>query len=941
MNLSMRKFVFSLLATTALTNVAYAQTATTTQPSTGTTAQPTTTAPAATATTPATTTPATPVAAQPAPTAAATAAPAKKAQPAPAAASAAPAAKAVDFGSVTAAAPPPPPPSVALTQPGLTASPTDFAEANDRARAQRSATTATGGVSGAAQVASSIGAPGISVTPGGVTGQDIGGGYMIAEEAKKTRSTVTRDAIDKQSPTANPYQAINLLPGVIQSSPDNTGLNGGNIRMRGFNSDHIGMTVEGAPVNDSGSYALFPQEYTDGGNIAQISIAQGTPELDSPHIGATGGVINLYMRDPSKEAGGLVETSLGSNNLKRVFARVESGQVGAVRAFISYSRLTKDNWAGPGGDDRTHIDFKTVWDISKGNTVRFSAIYNEAVNTFYRNPTLAQFNNPNYKPGYLDTLPSTFFNKTSPIDQSANSAFDYYKYRINPFKNLILSAPSNFTLSNNLRFDTIPYFWYGFGSGGGTATVADSGMFSGNVKINGVNYGGTSALTDRTLYYNPSITETYRPGIINKFTYSLGDHKIVAGHWFEYASHKQTAPYVALNADGSVQDPFATDNHFSLPSTATCTITTKQGSGSGQNAGTVVACPTGDLQRRDQLTKTMTNMLFVGDTWKATDRLTFDYGVKYSIVNRTAENKLPDANPASKTLDEQIALPVLGASYKLNSENQVFGSLGTSYRSAPNFALLAAYSATNGAYTPAKDLEPETGRKVEVGHRYQGSIFATSISAFYGQYENFQQSTSVVDTTTGSNSSFTQTLNIGGLRNYGVNAEVGMRPVNYFRPYVSAELLKTEMLDNGILAATTTAGVNDYLRTQGNQLPGAPNYSLGIGIDFDTGHFFSNLSYKFIGPQYASYMNDEEIRAHGRIDASVGYRFGDVGYLKKPEIKLSIFNLLDERQLTGVNGITGNAQTTTGVNGRTISGSAPTYYMGQGLSGLFTFKTGF
>ncbi|RTL61594.1 MAG: Plug domain-containing protein, partial [Hyphomicrobiales bacterium] len=97
---------------------------------------------------------------------------------------------------------------------------------------------------------------------------------MINEEAKKTRSTVTRDAIDKLSPTANPYQMVNLLPGVVASSTDNTGLNGGNIRIRGFNSDHLGLTIEGMPVNDSGNYALFPQEYVDGPNISHISIAQ-------------------------------------------------------------------------------------------------------------------------------------------------------------------------------------------------------------------------------------------------------------------------------------------------------------------------------------------------------------------------------------------------------------------------------------------------------------------------------------------------------------------------------------------------------------------------------------------------------------------------------------------------------------------------------------------
>jgi hypothetical protein len=60
------------------------------------------------------------------------------------------------------------------SQAGLTSSPTDFGRVD---------------ISGA-------GGNGLTPPTGdGVNGQDLGGGYMIPEEATKTRSTVTRDAI--------------------------------------------------------------------------------------------------------------------------------------------------------------------------------------------------------------------------------------------------------------------------------------------------------------------------------------------------------------------------------------------------------------------------------------------------------------------------------------------------------------------------------------------------------------------------------------------------------------------------------------------------------------------------------------------------------------------------------------------------------------------------
>ncbi|MBT3070712.1 TonB-dependent receptor [Rhodomicrobium sp. Az07] len=684
-------------------------------------------------------------------------------------------------------------PTVALAQPGLTASPTDYG-----ALLQTTASaTAPGGTGTSTEV---------KVTPGGVTRQDIGGGYMILEQATKTRSTVTRDAIDKQSPTSNPYQMINLLPGVIQSSSDNTGLNGGNIRLRGFNSDHVGMTIEGMPVNDSGNYALYPQEYVDSENIQQISIAQGSPDLDSPHVGSAGGVINIYMRDPSKDAGAYASFSAGSDALLRTFTRIESGEINGVSAYVSYSKLSKDHWIGPGSDDREHIDFKAKWELSPGNTIRFAAIYNDALNNFYRNPTKAQSGQPYSAWGY----------KTSP-GVAPGFVSNYYGYAMNPFKNLILSAPSNFTLSSNLKFDTIPYYWYGYGSGGGTQTISETtGLPSfapwGNINVTGdINGGGT---TDNIRFYNPSITETHRPGVINKFTYDYGNHQIVAGHWFEYAMHHQWGPYARLNANGTVSDYFADAGGISV-SDITGAACTNLVTGLG------TTCPNGQIQKRNWQTDTMTNMVFLGDTWKATEKLTVMYGVKQVWVDRTVDNRLPGG--VEQSLYDTATLPTAGVRYKIDKDNTVFANFATSFRSPPNYTLTPA-----GNYILNSTVPMEEGKSFEIGHRYQGTTFATSVTAFYGTFQNYQVSTNIYDV---NGASQQVTVNAGDVINYGINAELGLRPIYNLRPYISAELIRTEMLDNSLEAYGTKNGskVNDYLRTSGKQLPGAPNYSFGFG----------------------------------------------------------------------------------------------------------------
>ena len=388
-----------------------------------------------------------------------------------------------------------------------------------------------------------------------------------------------------------------------------------------------------------------------------------------------------------------------------------------------------------------------------------------------------------------------------------------------------------------------------------------------------------------------------------------------------------------MTGDGNVQDPYAEKSNFALPSTAVCTINL------GANKGKVVPCPGGPYQRRDQTTDTTTNALFIGDSWKATKNLTFDFGVKQIFIHRAVENGLPYADPGSNTLNDTATLPTAGVSYQLDQDNKVFASFGTTFRSAPNFTLASSYSVTSGALTPPNAPKPEEGKVYEVGHRYQGSLFATSISGFLGRYENYQQSTSIIDSKSGTTSLINETLNLGGVMNYGVDAEIGTRPIYNFRPYVSGELLHTELLDN--LRTDTSKGTTDFLRTKGKQLPGAPEYQFGIGLDYDDGHIFANTAYKYLGTQYSTLVNDERINGYGRVDASIGYRFSDVGFLKQPEIRLQLFNILNDRFLTGVSGVQNNAKAQVGVNGGTIAGSTPTYFQGQDFSGLVTFKAGF
>jgi len=131
-----------------------------------------------------------------------------------------------------------------------------------------------------AQQATDVGKINVEGQPGGTDS-----GLITQEESPKARSAVNRAYLDKLNPSANAFQAIDLLPGVNTFSSDATGLFGGGIRVRGFAGDQMGLTINGAPVNDSGNFAVYPQEYTDSENLCEVFVTQGSTDTDAPHVG--------------------------------------------------------------------------------------------------------------------------------------------------------------------------------------------------------------------------------------------------------------------------------------------------------------------------------------------------------------------------------------------------------------------------------------------------------------------------------------------------------------------------------------------------------------------------------------------------------------------------------------------------------------------------------
>src|SRR5881398_344809 len=197
-----------------------------------------------------------------------------------------------------------------------------------------------------------------------ITGKKTGMGLMVTEDAPKARSTITAAELERQRPTGNAYQALELLPSVNSYNYDATGLFGGGLTLRGFNSDQIGATINGVPVNDSGSFSVFPQEYVDQENTCSEFVTQGSTDVDSPQVGASGGNFGIITCNPEDKQRIRYMQSFGQLNMYKSFVRYDTGLFGKAKAFVSVSRAKADKWKAEGQAKRSHVDagFNYDWD---------------------------------------------------------------------------------------------------------------------------------------------------------------------------------------------------------------------------------------------------------------------------------------------------------------------------------------------------------------------------------------------------------------------------------------------------------------------------------------------------------------------------------------------------------------------------------------------------
>lgn len=718
-------------------------------------------------------------------------------------------------------------------------------------------------------------------------------GLLPDQTAPQAVSAVSTDFIVKQAPTLNAFQLVNLLPGANVSSSDPYGLStSSSLTLRGLGQDQIGVLMEGAPQNDIGYYYAYPSQFADAENVRQVTLAQGAANIDAPVVAAAGGLLSLTLDDPKAKMGGLVNISLGSYNERRAFVRFDTGTIGrtGLKAFVSYSNNRADNWRGAGFDTRQHVDAKLLNEWGDGNRASISVSFNEAKTSTYPSPTLADWQA--YGRG---------FNYDKHYSEGDTNYWRLYRA---PFRNVYVAAPLRLKLNERLAFDNTGYLQFGYGNAPYGTQLTETGQFLGTeelaqpIALPGAVDGVATVLGNWT-------GRQMRVGDVGKLTLQAGAHRIAAGLWFDYGTDRVTQSYTSIDADGHPVDQWGYQDK---------------------------AIRTADgrlLAYENARTETVTKGAFLADSIALSPRVGVDIGIKVVNVLRNGENYLP--GPQSRVRSSSTAaLPRAAVHFRLDDRQQVFANVTTNFRTPNEFSLYNSYYLGEVVSQGTSALKNEYSVSEELGYRYIGPSLSFSLTAFHYHFRNRQVAT-VIDS---GGALVNSTINAGSQTTYGLDGEIDYRPAKGVSVYLSGEYLHARLDDDLAIGG-------DVLPTKGKHAVSSPSFQFAVGSTYDDGRLFGSTALKYVGRQYATFMNDESIKGYATLDLAVGVHLAGLIDAQRMDLRLNAINVTNPHVLSGVQAISSNALDTVGRNGTLIAGSAPTYYVGSGRAFVATLSRAF
>lgn len=756
---------------------------------------------------------------------------------------------------------------------------------------------------------------------------------LIAETAPKSKSSINQEYIDKQQAGQTILDTLNQTPGLSFTNSDAFGSSGGNVRLRGFDGNRISLTFDGIPLNDTGNYAIYTNQQLDGELISRASVNMGTTDVDSPTASAVGGTINYVTLTPTSDFSGMARASVGSDNYRRVFGMLNSGEFGpwGTKAWVAGSYQKYDKFKGPGTLEKKQFNARIYQNLGNGDFASLAFHYNVNRNNNYRSLTLAEYRAFGEDLDFTETCTSrTLNNATATITEAApaipGNCADFYGRQVNPSNTGNIRGQFLHHITENLRFTFDPSFQYTLADGGsqlGTMSETD-GRVKGTSTV-GKDLNGDGDTADTVAFFTPSVTNTRRYGVTSSLIWDINDtQRLRVAYTGDFGYHRQTGEYTYLNADGTTKDVFG---------------------GKDGHGEKVFGADGSFLRGRDRLSKAFLNQVafeYRGEYFD--DKLTVVAGLRMPYFKRELNqfcysqdgssnvrctSEAPNATlangnvtfagsttqyikPYQATKKYDDILPNIGVNYKLADNQYIYGSYAEGLSAPRTDSLYTVKRLANGTVSNP-GVQPETTQALDIGYRYQTPDVVAQVALWTNKFQN--RIVSAYDDTLG----IFVDRNVGDAKGYGLDANASWRLEEYLSVFGSFSYNHSELKQNIPLNG-------QFLPTKGKFFVETPEYTFGGGFDWNiTEALRLSMDLKYTGERWSTDVNDEKTPAYTITNVSIRY---DMPFAEKTYLQLNVKNLFDEDYFGNISS-RNNAITILNSTGGTLqSGSAPTYAVG-------------
>ena len=653
-----------------------------------------------------------------------------------------------------------------------------------------------------------------------------------------------REELARQPAGSSALKLLGKLPGVHFTSADPWGNYEWSTRLniRGFNQNQLGFTLDGIPLGDM-SYGnhngLHISRALIAENLGFAEVSQGSGALDTASSSNLGGTVRFASRGPQAERGATLAQTVGSDDTLRTFARYDTGDLDGFSAFLSGAKHDAEKWKGYGAQDSRQVNAQARY---ADEAWSLGAL----INTSRRNET-----------DYADLSLESARRLGMDWDNYARDWTRAIRAGFGQFSGGVNSLDDAYYLGRGLRDDNL----YALNT---DIAIGDGGSFKAQVYRH-TNEGQGHWVTP----YSPSSatlplslrTTEYtidRGGLTAGFELPFGVHTLSFGLWHEDSDHNLQRNFYFLNAD------------------------------TPPNRGYFYRSP--DVRVFEQDFDSRTQVWYLNDRIALMDgRFTIDAGFKALDAEIEAVSRR-GTRAQGRIEAKDSFLPQLGLRFEVAPGFELFGSY------AENMAAFRAgvngpFSASQSGFNAIRDtLRPETSTTFEGGLRYGNEGFQSSLTLYR---VDFEDRLLTISQCAGIVSCPSVLANVGDVETSGAEAAIDWRLGGGFSLFGSLSWNSSEYASN-YLDGTT------LVPTDGKTVVDTPEMLANVELRYAADALEARIGMKYTDERFITYVNDSRVPDYWVTDASVSYRFGDLGFAKDLKATLNVTNLFDEDYFASV-----------------------------------------